>query len=218
MKTLLLLLRKELRLALHPTAPIFLALSAMLFIPNYPYLVAFFYTGLGVFFTCLSGRENQDVTYTLLLPVGKKDVVRARFLTVCLLELAQVLTAVPFAILRQTLISAPNAAGMDANIALFGFAFLLLGLFNLVFFHIYYKNVQKVGTAFLCACCVVFVFIGAAETCTHVLPFVRDVLDTPDPLHLSAKLLTLGAGVLLWLALTLMAYRRAGRDFIRQDL
>ena len=55
------LLRKELVLALHPTAPLFLALSAMLLIPNYPYLVAFFYTGLGVFFTCLNGRENDDV-------------------------------------------------------------------------------------------------------------------------------------------------------------
>ena len=45
------LLQKEIRLAMHPTVPIFLLLSAMLLIPNYPYYVAFFYTGLGVFFT-----------------------------------------------------------------------------------------------------------------------------------------------------------------------
>ena len=83
-----LMLRKELRLALHPTAPMFLALSAMLMIPSYPYLVAFFYTGLAVFFTCLNGRENQDVFYSMLLPVAKRDLVRARFLTVTLLEAA----------------------------------------------------------------------------------------------------------------------------------
>ena len=57
------LLRKELRLAVHPTSWIFLGLSLMLLIPSYPYYVAFFYTGLGIFFTCLSARENQDISY-----------------------------------------------------------------------------------------------------------------------------------------------------------
>ena len=44
------LLLKEYRLAMHPTVLIFLALSAMLLIPSYPYYVVFFYTALGVFF------------------------------------------------------------------------------------------------------------------------------------------------------------------------
>ena len=213
-----LLLRKEIRLALHPTAPLFLALSSMLIIPNYPYLVAFFYTGLAVFFTCLNGRENQDVGYTLLLPVSKHDVVKARFLTVMLLETAQVIVAIPFAVLRQRLIAAPNAVGMDANIALFGFAFLLLGLFNLTFFRVYYRDVKKVGTAFLWSSAAVFVFICTVEACAHAVPFVRDVLDTPDPLHLPAKMTALAAGVLLWLMLSGVALRRAIRDFDHQDL
>ena len=40
------LLMKELRLALHPAAVMFLALSAMLLIPNYPMYVILFYTSL----------------------------------------------------------------------------------------------------------------------------------------------------------------------------
>lgn len=213
-----LLLMKELRLALHPTAPMFLALSAMLLIPSYPYLVAFFYTGLAVFFTCLSGRENQDVFYSMLLPVAKRDVVRARFLTVCLLEAAQLVAAIPFAILRQTLISLPNPVGMDANVALFGFAFLLLGLFNLTFFRVYYRDVRKVGTAFLWASGAVFLWICAAEASAHAVPFVRDVLDTPDPQHLPAKLAALLIGAIGWCTMTAAAYRQAQRDFDRQDL
>ncbi|MGN1020604.1 MAG: ABC-2 transporter permease [Aristaeellaceae bacterium] len=213
-----LLLRKELRLSLHPTAPMFLALSAMLLIPGYPYLVAFFYTGLAVFFTCLSGRENQDVFYAMLLPVAKRDIVRARLLTVSLLEMAQVLLAIPFAILRQRLIPDPNPVGMDANIALFGFALGQLGLFNLVFFRVYYRDVRKVGTAFLWGSSAVFLWICLVEASAHAVPFVRDVLDTPDPLHLPQKLLTLLAGLALWALLTLRACRRAERDFDRQDL
>ena len=215
MKTLL---QKELRLALHPTAPLFLALSAMLLIPNYPYYVVFFYTSLAVFFICLTGRENQDVFYSVLLPIGKADVVKARFATVILLELLQVLLAVPFAVLRQTVIAAPNEAGMDANIALFGIAFLLLGLFNLVFFGLYYKEVQKVGKSFAISCVVTFAGICLAETLTFVLPFFRDQLDTRDPLYLPQKLLVLAVGIVLFCLLTGLAYRRAKRDFQAQDL
>ena len=35
------LLYKEIRLGMHPTNPLFLGLSAMLLIPNYPYYVIF---------------------------------------------------------------------------------------------------------------------------------------------------------------------------------
>ena len=212
------LLQKELRLALHPTAPIFLLLSAMLLIPNYPYLVVFFYTGLAVFFTCLTGRENHDIDYTMLLPVAKKDVARARMLLVTLLELAQLLVAVPFAILRQKLMPAPNAAGMDANIALFALALIQMGLFNCVFFRFYYRDVQKVGTSFLKSSVVTFVYILLMETMTHIVPFARDVLDTPDPEHLPAKLLALLVGAAVFAAMTWSTCRAAEQSFERQDL
>ena len=60
------LLRHELKLVVHPTNWIFLALSAMLLIPNYPYYVVFFYGCLGFLFTFTDARENQD----LLFPVS----------------------------------------------------------------------------------------------------------------------------------------------------
>ena len=43
------LMRKELLLAMHPASMLFLLLSAMLLIPNYPYYVICFYTCLGTF-------------------------------------------------------------------------------------------------------------------------------------------------------------------------
>ena len=212
------LLKKELKLALHPTALLFLALSSMLMIPNYPYLVAFFYTGLGVFFTCLLGRENDDIGYTLLLPVSKRDVVRARFTVVIALQLLQMLLAVPFAVLRQALIPEGNLAGLDANTALFGFAFVLYGGFNLIFFSTYYKDVRRVGTSFILSSVWVFLWIGVVEACTHILPFMRACIDTPDPMHLPEKLIILVAGAVLYALLVTVAYRRAATYFEKQDL
>ncbi len=212
------LLYKELRLTLHPTAFIFLALSAMLLIPNYPYYVTFFYTGLAIFFTCLNGRENHDISYTMNLPVRKKDIVRARFLVVVILQLSQAILAIPFAILRQMMPLPGNLVGMDANIAFFGLSFIMMGLFNLVFFHIYYDDVEKVGKAFGMASVVMGLYMLIMETLTHAVPFFKDQLDTNDPQHLVPKLMVLGTGLAFYAAATLLAYRRSVRTFEALDL
>lgn len=212
------LLAKELRLAMHPTSLIFLGLSAMILIPNYPYLVTFFYTGLGVFFTCLSGRENHDIAYSIALPVKKSDIVKARVLFVVAVELAQMAIVVPFALLRAGMPLPGNMVGMDANVAFFGFAFMLLGIFNAVFFGIYYRDVRQVGKAFGAASVWVFAFIAVVEAACHAVPLFRDRLDRPDPEELGLKLATLALGAIAYIALTAAAYARGRRGFERQDL
>lgn len=212
------LLNKELKLAMHPVSLMFLALSAMLLIPNYPYYVTFFYTTLGIFFICLTGRENHDIFYTMCLPVRKRDVVRSRIAIAVGLELTQVALAIPFACIRNTFSIPGNQGGMDANVAFFGMALLMLGLFNLVFFTSYYKKPASVGAAFAQSSILVFVFIVVAEACTFAVPFVRDRLDTPDPAYLGAKLCVLILGIGAFVLLTLTACRRAERSFEDLDL
>ena len=212
------LLKKEFTLALHPTGWLFLGLSAMVLIPNYPYYVIFFYTGLALFFTCLAGRENQDVLFSLLLPVSRKQVVQARMISVMLLELATLLLTGLFSLLRRALPLGENAAGMEANLALLGLSLVVLGLGHVAFFGGYYHNVQRVGVSFLWCALVEFLCIGAFETMAHTVPLFRDRLDTPDPAFLREKLLTLALGLAVYGILTAVAYWRAVRDFERQDL
>lgn len=212
------LIKKEFALAMHPTAPLFLALSSMLLIPNYPYLVVFFYTGLSIFFTCLSGRENNDVFYSMTLPVSKKQIVSARFLYVIILELAQVIVAVPFAFIRQKLPVPPNSVGMDAGIALIAFAFITLAVFNMTFLGSYYKNVKKVGVSFIKGSVSVFLVITVLEVMTHVVPFFRDVLDTPDTINLVPKLILLAVCVAFYALVTLFTYLGAVKNFEKQDI
>ena len=213
------LLYKELKLALQAPAILFLALSAMLLIPNYPYYVTFFYTALGIFFCCQLGRENNDIFFTLCLPVRKRDAVTARFLLAALLELVQLICAIPFAIARQSFTSlGGNEVGMDANLALFGLAFVQYGVFNLVFFPSYYKNPQKVGMPFVKGSVAVFFYIAAAEVCAHAIPFFREKLDTMHGAYLPEKLLVLILGAALWALMTCLAWRKSVSRFEALDL
>jgi hypothetical protein len=212
------LLSKELRLAVHPTCWIFLALSAMVFIPNYPYYVIFFYTGLGIFFTCLTGRENQDVLFTLLLPVSRRQLVAGRMgaaMTVEVCQLAITAVCIP---LRGLTGLGENAAGMEANLALLGLSLGMLGLWHLVFFPMYYKNVRRVGVSFLVSSAVEFLYIVLVETLAHVNPFFRDTLDTADPEFLGQKLAVFAAGLAVYALLTALSCRISCKNLEAQDL
>lgn len=212
------LLMKEFRLAMHPTNLIFLTLSTMLIIPNYPYYVTFFYTTLGLFFLCLNGRENHDIEYSITLPVRKQEIVKGRIGFAVLVELAQVLLAVPFALLRNRLQPVGNEVGMDANIAFFGLSLLMLGLFNLLFFPAYYKNPDKVGKAFVISSVYIFLYIVVVEGLAHIAPFFHQQLDTPDPQFLTAKLAVLGIGAFLFAILSWVSYLISAKRFVRLDL
>lgn len=212
------LLYKELRLSLHPASVMFLCLSAMMLIPNYPLFITFFYTCLGIFFICLNGRENKDIDYTMSLPVRKRNIAGARFLMVVLLEVSQLLLAVPFAFLRSMFVSDSNAVGMNANAAFFGFALLMLGLFNYFFFTAYYRNPGKVGRAFLFGCIALTVCMLAVETCSHIVPFVKIQLNQPGTQYLLPKLMVLLLGAAAFALLTLLAYRRSANSFEKLDL
>ena len=213
------LLLKEWRLALHPAALLFLCLSSMLLIPSYPYFVIFFYTCLGLFFICLSGRENKDIYYTMLLPASKRGIVAARFLLAILIELLQFAAAIPFALLHNVLYSAPNAAGMNVNTAFFGFAFLLIGLFNLVFFPKYYRNPKQSGHAvFIRLPCIRGRDDRSRGGADSALPAIDAYLNAQGTQNLPYQLAALAAGAALWALFTLIAYRRSAKSFEAFDL
>ena len=99
MKTLL---YKQLRLVCHPMTPVFCLFGFMVIIPNYPYTVIFFYVMLGLFFTFLNMREQKDLYYTALLPVPKRDAVKAGCLFTALIELLSLAVLAPCALLATS--------------------------------------------------------------------------------------------------------------------
>lgn len=212
------LLYKEFKLALHPSAYLFLPMAAMLLIPSYPYFVAFFYQTLGIFFIFLNGNTTNDLFFTALLPIRKKDSVAARFATVIILELAQIILAVPFAFLRHRINPTENFAGMDANPVLFGLVLVMFAIFNVVFLPGFYKTGYKTGLPFLIACAAMLLFVGAAEAAIQFTPDLKRTLDTVSSTYLPQQLAVLAFGVVGYGLLTAAAFAMSVRRFDRLDL
>ncbi len=209
---------KDLRLAAHPMMYVFALFGAMLLIPSYPYTVAFFYGLLGIFFTFLNGRENKDVYYCAVLPVTKREQVRARTWMVVAVELTELVLAVPFAVLSVHINpNGTNLAGIDANVALFGAVLLIFGVFNAVFLPAFYKTAVRVGRSFLLAVVPMTVLMVLVEALSH-FPVVGPYLDAVDAAGQMRQLPVLAAGAAAFALLSWLAFRRAAKNYARVDL
>lgn len=212
------LLFKELKLSAHPTLFIFMIFPCMLLIPNYPYTVTYFYITLAVFFTCMMGRENHDIQYTMMLPVSKSDVVKGRILFTVLAELASLVITIPFIIIRQTVYTLPNQGGMDANLSLIGLALLVYALFNVIFFIKYYKDVKKPGVSFVIASVAEFLLIIVLEVLDHATPFFIDVLDTADSKYIIEKIIFVAICAAVYAISAMLTCKKCVKSFEALDL
>ena len=209
---------KEWRLAMSPVPLLFLLLSGLILIPNYPYYVTFFYNGLGIFMLMQSMRENRDTAYMMLLPVTKAQMVRARFRTVVQLELLQVLACVPFMLVRASYGHLNNAVGIEANAAFLGLGLVQMGLFNLVFFPLHYKNAYDLGKPFVAASAAELLYIILAESCDHVIPYMKTVCESYALADQLRQLPVLLGGALVFAGLTVWARTVSARRFEQVDL
>lgn len=214
------LLYQEWKLVALPVVYVFMSFCLMLLIPGYPYTINFFYTCLALFMSIQTARENRDVLYMVMLPIAKKDIVKARYLFVLTVELSQILLCVPVAIIRGTLLTYENLAGIEPNIAFFALSFLLFAAFNAVFLGGYFRDVQKVGVAFIKAAAAAFLVILMGEASVHVSRAVQgscfwDSMRASDQLR---QLPLLAASLLVFAGVTALRYRADVRNFIAQDL
>ncbi len=212
------LLMKEWKLCMHPTGYIMMLCAALVLVPGYPYGVTCFYMGLAVFFICLTARENHDATYTLMLPVSSSGAVKARILFCAALEVIQLIVMGIMIVVKNAIGNMANPAGLDAGLALIGDGLIIFALFNLVFFPIYYKDINKPGKAFGFAAAAVFAWIILEVAATYAVPFFKDTLDRPDPRFMRDKALFTLGGLALFLAGTAWSIQTATKHFEEVDL
>ncbi len=208
---------KELKLCLHPAAVLFIFMGAFVCIPNYPYEVMFFFSGLGAFFICLTARENGDAQFTCILPVKKRETAYARMMLCVALQACQLLFATICILLKANLFPMQNYVGMDANVTLISIGFIMLGTFNLIFFPQYFSNPNKVGKPFILASVMLFLFVTADVMLCYLFPPYM-LLDTPDTVHLKAKLILLAFAFVYYVCDTVGAFLLSGRAFEKFDL
>jgi hypothetical protein len=210
------MLYKEIRLSAHPNLFIFTLLGMLVIVPAYPYGMVFIFGCLGPYITMMYGRETNDIYYTALLPVKKTDIVKAKCLLFVLAQMTQILISLPFAILRVYILPEGNPAGIEANLAYYGFGFIIYAVFNMIFLTTFFKTAYKAGKAFLLAIIPATFCMILMEVLVHFPKFKW--LDSTKAYDLLKQSPILVIGIVFYTIVMLLTYRVSANRFKKVDL
>lgn len=212
------LLYKEFRLVIHPLYYLMPLFAALILIPYWVYFVALMYF-LFISFPNIfvNAKAQNDTGFSVLLPVRKSDVVKARVLSMAAHELLQIAVAAIFVAISLSVFKQNNFL-IDANIAYLGCGLVMYGLFNLVFFPMFYRTAHKVGIPMVASLVTAFLFATAIELLVVFVPQVTFVLDGRTSEALIRQVPVLFVGIALFAGLTWLAYRLSAKHFEKVDL
>ena len=210
------LLYKEFKLAINPMFYLVALLGALIMIPQWPYFIAlmyFFFITVPNLFT--TGKAQNDMGFSVMLPVRKRDVVGSKILAVIGLELLHIVVAAVFAAINAAVYKEGNFL-LDANVAFFGFVFVMFAIFNIIFFPMFYKTAYKVGLPTVIALTAAIVFATAVEMFVLFTPAAAAVLDGTQQTLL--QLPVLFGGIVVFVLLSALAIRISANRFEKIDL
>ena len=214
------LLYKEMKLAASPLSYFFVAAAFLTFVPGYPILLGAFFTTLGIFYSFQTTRENNDVSFSLLLPTAKSDFVKSKFIFILFIELCSfvimsVITLIRMAFLKDAAAYTSNAL-MCANFVFLGFAMLIFGLFNFIFVRGFFKTAYYFGKPFIIYCIIASVVIFCAEALHHIPPLA--VMNSFGFENFGVQIIVFAAGAALFALLTAAAIKKSIKSFEEADM
>jgi len=213
------LIYKEMRLSMHPLCYIFIVLfPLMILIPSYPLGIGFIYVLTCypiLFLGANKGQQSNDLLYSTLLPVRKKDIVMARIITVIIMQVAFMLimsALYPVARMINDAIIANSenpkeyvipGLGLNSYVLVLAFAIIGYAIADIIFFPIYYKNGKSIVMSTLFTILGFVVYIGVV---TIGLPYIPG-LEILNNLHIGIQFAILAGAIALSFLLHIFVYR-----------
>lgn len=216
------LLYKEFKLAMHPICYVFIFLFPfMVLIPSYPLGIGFIYILSCypiLFLGANKGQQSNDLLFSTLLPVRKKDIVLARILTVIIIQfvyMALMSALYPVALLIHNSIQSSGSKdvtipgiNLDGFVSILAFAIIGFALADLIFFPIYYKNGKSIVMSTLFTIFGFMLFIAIFTIAIPYIPGFEWYMNTLSNANmLWAQFVFLGVALLISILIHLIVYK-----------
>ena len=230
------LLYKELKLAMHPICYVFMALfPLMILIPSYPIAIGFIYILSCypiLFLGANKGQQSNDLLYSTLLPVRKKDIVLARIFTVIFMQVVfiAIMSALyPLAVSINASINAEMEAqraageavkdieipglGLQSYVLVLAIAIIGYAIADLIFFPIYYKKGKSIVMSTLLT---ILGFVAYIGIFTIGLPYIPG-LKFLNSLDLWIQFIALGVAIAISAGFHAIVYKVSSKRLEKVD-
>ena len=152
---------------------------------------------------------QEDYSFNLMLPVTKKQIASSKILALICLELLQIAFVVIFGIIHNQIYGQFNFF-LDISPSLFGYAFLVYGIFNVVFFPLYFKTAYFYGKPSIIAIAITSVIAIGIEMVVILVPKSNPILDPQD---LQTQLIYLFVGIIAFIICNLIAMSKSTKNY-----
>ena len=224
------LIYKEFKLAMHPICYLFICLFPfMILIPSYPITIGFIYVLCSypiLFLGANKGQQSNDLLYSVLLPVRKKDIVLARIITIIAMQvifflIMSALWPVAYSIQKGmtnadgTPVGIPGL-GLTAYVSIMGIVLAGYGIADLIFLPIYYKKGKSIVLSTLLS---VLVFVLYVMSLTVIFPYLPGFGGYTKFLsgNIGIQFLVLLGGIVVHILLHLLAYKISAKRLDKVD-
>ena len=221
------LLYKEFKLAMHPICYVFICtFPFMVLIPRYPVAVGFIYLLSAypiLFLGANKGRQSNDLLFSTLLPVRKKDIVLARIITVLSMQLIYILimsALYPLALYFQKLINKPDLIpGLSLNgyVSILAIVIIGFGIADLVFFLNYYKNGRSILLPTLIAMLGFILYLAVFSIVITYIPGCEWYKDILCDRGVGIQFAFLGGALVVSFLLHLITYKVSSKRLEKVD-
>lgn len=221
------LLYKEFKLAMHPICYIFIFIFPfMILIPSYPLGVGFIYVLSCypiLFLGANKGQQSNDLLFSTLLPVRKKDIVKARIITVMILQFAYIVIMSLLLPLARGIensiheLEATPGLGLNGYVSVIGIALIGFALADLVFFPIYYKKGKSIVMSTLFTIISFIFYLGIFTIALTYIPGFEGYSDFLCNSGLGNQFIVLGGALIIYTLVHLLVYKISAKLLEKVD-
>ncbi|XID91886.1 ABC-2 transporter permease [Paenibacillaceae bacterium WGS1546] len=214
------LVMKDLKLGIHPLFFILpLLMGALMLIPSWIYFIVILYFCWISVPSIFGGFKAQnDLMFTAMMPVTKKDIVKARVSVFVILELLHIGIAMIFGAITIRLYPHLTYYFFAPHMGFWGLCFVMLAIVNIIFIPMYYKTAYHYGAAATASITAAQLFAGGAQWLGIQNSFVYDTFNGAGANNIALQLSILAAGIAIFIAFTMIAYRIAARRFLKVEI
>ena len=228
------LLYKEFRLAFHPICYVFVfVFPLMILIPKYPLGIGFIYILTCypiIFLGANKGQQSNDLLYSTLQPVRKKDIVLARIITIAIMQfvyMALLAALMPLGqLVAKSLPPDPNnplatltVPGIERSgiVNLLAIGVVGFTLADLIFLPIYYKNGKSIVMSTLLTILGFVIYIILFTIVFCYIPGMEWYYEFMSFADLWMQFIVLAGALVIYVAVHFLVYKISARRLERVD-
>ncbi|MFM9331391.1 ABC-2 transporter permease [Paenibacillus mesotrionivorans] len=194
-------------------------IGALMLIPGWIYFVVLLYfCWITVPNLFNQFKAQNDLMFTSVLPVAKRDMVKGRVAVVVGLELLHIVFAAIFGFISINLYPNVTYYFFPPNMGFWGLNLVMLAIFNVIFIPMFYKTAYKFGWALFAAVTAAMVFAGIAQWLGIQNPVVNEIFYGIGTQQVTLQAFILITGIVIFAALSAIAYRLGVKRFLQVEI